>query len=103
MLEGLEWLRYGTLPLSFGSARNSYCIDKMFKKDIQSIFGINLTLNSARFVLGVLSENIPNNNSRYLLRILLLIAKGKITVSRLKRPPRTVQWSENIKLVCAMK
>uniref|UniRef100_A0A3Q3VQV8 Uncharacterized protein n=1 Tax=Mola mola TaxID=94237 RepID=A0A3Q3VQV8_MOLML len=52
---------------------------KNIQKEIKQIMGINLPLEPAIYILGIMPDSMTDKNSKYLLRILLLIAKKTIT------------------------
>ncbi len=65
--------------------------------------GINLPLEPAVYILGIIPDSMTDKNSKYLLRILLLIAKKTITASWLKpQPPSITQWRDRVKNVFVM-
>lgn len=76
---------------------------KNIQKEIKQIMGINFPLEPALYILGIIPDNMTDKNSKYLLRILLLIAKKTITASWLKpQPPSILQWRDGVKNVFIM-
>lgn len=64
---------------------------------------LDLPLEPAFFILGHTPENLLSKDQKYLLEMLLLIAKKMITVSwRNVNPPTVQQWRIRLKNVYQM-
>lgn len=73
---------------------------KNVQKEIKQVLGVNFTLDTALYILGILPNNMMVRNLISLLRILRLRAKKTITASWLKpQPPRIMQWRDRVKKV----
>lgn len=76
---------------------------KNIQKEIKLILGIEFPLEPALYILGIIPDNMTDKNFKYLLRILLLIAKKTITGSWLKpQPPSITEWKNRVKNVFIM-
>lgn len=76
---------------------------KCVKIEIKRILGIDLHLDLTLSIIGILPEDLIDRDSRYLLRVLLLIAKKIITINWLKpHPPNIMQWTDRVKKVFIM-
>lgn len=72
------------------------------KLEIETIFSVELAMDPMLFLFGIPPENISNKDHRYLLLILLLIAR-KITVNwRKPSPPTKIEWTQRLKQVYIM-
>lgn len=73
------------------------------RKEINSILEVDVTLEPMLFLLGAIPKDSYDPDQRYILRILLLIAKKMITVNwREVKPPTIDQWTERLKYVYTM-
>ena len=73
------------------------------KKEIDTILEIDVTLEPVLFLLGAIPKALYNADKRYILMILLLVAKKMITVNwRDVKPPTIGQWTQRLKNVYMM-
>ncbi len=64
---------------------------------------MTVPLDPLLFLLGVVPKETYNTDQRYILRILLLIAKKMITVNwKDVKPPTMTQWRQRLKHVYIM-
>lgn len=76
---------------------------KCVKKEINKILEVEIPLDPVVCLLGALSKKMYNEEERYVLRILLLIAKKMITVHwKEEQPPNLAQWTQRLKQVYIM-
>lgn len=64
-------------------------IDFCVKTEIKRILGIDLRLDSNLYKLGIIPEDWIDRDCSYFLKVLLLIAKKKVTINWLKPHPPT--------------
>ena len=73
------------------------------KKEIDIILEIDITPEPMLFLLGAIPTDLYNTDQRYILRILLLVAKKMITVNwRDVKSPTIGQWVQRLKNVYRM-
>ena len=73
------------------------------KREIDTMLGIDVALDPKLFLLGIIPKDVYNAEQRYVLRILLLVAKKMIKVNwRDVKPPTMGQWSQRLKNVYTM-
>lgn len=73
---------------------------KSVQREIEQICGINFALDPALYILGILPDNMTDQDLISLVRILPLIAKKVMIVSWLKLQPLNIsQWRDRVKKV----
>ncbi|KAF7655423.1 hypothetical protein LDENG_00056120 [Lucifuga dentata] len=74
------------------------------KKEIGKILKIDIPLDPVFFfLLGEIHQDVLGKDQRYILRILLLVARKMITINWMKAfPPTQTQWTQRLKQVYIM-
>lgn len=76
---------------------------KRVKEETDKILQVNSSLDPLIFLLGAIPQETYSSDQRYMLRILLLIAKKMITVNwKDPKPPTINQWVQRLKRVYTM-
>lgn len=76
---------------------------KRVKEETGKILQVNSPLDPLIFPLGAIPKETYSSDQRYMLQILLLIAKKMITVNwKDPKPPTITQWIQRLKRVYTM-
>lgn len=76
---------------------------KNIKEEMEKIVKREVPSNVRFFLLGIISVDVFNADQRYILRVLLLIAKKNITVKwKSVKPPTVTEWKQRLKQIYMM-